>query len=214
MEVPWIVRAGLGLPSLDWGTLCEDRPQHLEFEHLMADDCHDGLVTRHDVLADQERNLSGLLVEEPGPVDDRPFKLPERRGLGCRILVQVIVFVYPELYVAGDFDTPASRDSGAGIGHALLSSFLRPSDPTAEWKGEQGQALRDGPRGPMPFSDRPLSSSRRSFRVGLTLELARRPKGAIPNLDKWKPWSVLALPPSVLWNREFLAKDWPWRRTD
>jgi hypothetical protein len=28
-----------------------------------------------------------------------------------------------------------------------------------------------------------------------------------------KPWSVLALPPSVLWNREFLAYDWPWRRT-
>ena len=33
-------------------------------------------------------------------------------------------------------------------------------------------------------------------------------------IDKCKPWPVLALPPSVLWNREFLAKDWPWRRTD
>jgi hypothetical protein len=29
-----------------------------------------------------------------------------------------------------------------------------------------------------------------------------------------KPWPALALPPSVLWNREFLAKDWPWRMTD
>jgi hypothetical protein len=35
-------------------------------------------------------------------------------------------------------------------------------------KGEQGQAASAGPRGPMPFSDRPLSSSRRSFRVDLT----------------------------------------------
>jgi hypothetical protein len=59
-------------------------------------------------------------------------------------------------------------------------------------KGEQGQGLRDGPRGPMPFSDRPLSSSRRSFRVGLTLERARRPKGVIPNSDQWKPWAATA----------------------
>jgi hypothetical protein len=76
----------------------------------MADDCHDGLVTRQNVLADQERDLPGLRVEEPGPVDDGPFKLPERRGLGCRILVEVIVFVYSELYVAGNFDAPAPRD--------------------------------------------------------------------------------------------------------
>jgi hypothetical protein len=43
-------------------------------------------------------------------------------------------------------------------------------------QGEQGQALSDGPRGPTPFPDRSLSSGRRSFRVSLTLELARRPK--------------------------------------
>jgi hypothetical protein len=68
-------------------------------------------------------------------------------------------------------------------------------------EAEQEQALRDGPRGPTPFPDRPLSFGRRSCRVGLTLELARRPKGDITNVDKWKPWPVLALPPSVLWNR-------------
>jgi hypothetical protein len=29
-----------------------------------------------------------------------------------------------------------------------------------------------------------------------------------------KRWPDHALPPGVLWNREFLANDWPWRMTD
>src|SRR4051794_11555431 len=60
-----------------------------------------------------------------------------------------------------------SRLSRLGSGRGVVSKE----------QGEQGQPLRDGPHGPMAFSDRPRSSSRRSFRVGLTLELARRPKG-------------------------------------
>ena len=39
-------------------------------------------------------------------------------------------------------------------------------------------------------------------------------KGDIPSIDKNKRWPVLALPPSVLWNRELLANDWPWRMDD
>src|SRR4051794_33264113 len=65
----------------------------------MADDRHDGLFTRHDVPADQERDLPGLLVEKPGPIDDRYLKLPERRGLGRRIFVQVTIFANPEFYI-------------------------------------------------------------------------------------------------------------------
>ena len=56
----------------------------------------------------------------------------------------------------------------------MLKEVGVPKKSAAGEEGEQGQALRDGPRGPMPFSDRPLSSSQRSFRVGLTLERARR----------------------------------------
>src|SRR5437764_11201032 len=43
----------------------------------------------------------------------------------------------------------------------------------------------------MPFSDRHLSSSRHSFRVGLTLELARRPKetyGISTNVRDGRSW--------------------------
>ena len=56
--------------------------QSLTSSPAAADDRHDRLVTLQDVLADQERDLPGLLVGEPRPVDDRPFELPERRRPG------------------------------------------------------------------------------------------------------------------------------------
>src|SRR5437588_8265620 len=92
----------------------------------MANDGHDGLVTRHDVLADQGRDLPCLLVKEPRPVNDRPFKLPKRCGLGRRILVQVIVLVYRELYVAGNSHAPTPRDLARLINRPRYSIKIRP----------------------------------------------------------------------------------------
>src|SRR5437764_13131000 len=39
-------------------------------------------------------------------------------------------------------------------------------------------------------------------------------QGPSRHAGQGKPWPVLARPPSVLWNREFMATDRPWRRTD
>src|SRR5947209_6753200 len=107
---------------------------------------------------------------------------------------------------SGDYSNDTGQFSGSRS-HALRGNACR-------------AALRSLPGGraggTSPGARRRRRASQTAFpRRAWEQEAALRSvAGILATVSKWKPWPVLALPPSVLWNREFLAHDWPWRRTD